>query len=199
VDGVFHAVPHPTHVAKLLGIPTDPRHGPERVAADLVRVLDAWLEVIRSAPWQLLLEPTPSRGRTSRELVVNVFKFVDLLPEAWETGEWNGALEVGMDRWLAEEERVEMTLTDRGKVEAYAEPIRDAVATFFDGVESELGASESRFILNAGGGLAYPDVLDGQRIHAAQHYRQVATHLHSRGTPVPMDALEGLPLPRRIY
>jgi hypothetical protein len=195
VDGVLHAVPHPTNAARVLGIPIEARHDPVRVAAGLVRVLDAWLECLRVTPWPLLLEPTPSRDRTPRELAVNVFKFVELLPGTWESG----ALEVGMERWLTEERTIEVTLTDRAKLIAYAEPIRHAVASFLDEMHDDFRDAESRFVLNAGGGLSYADILDGQRNHAAQHYRQVATFLDSVGAPVPTDALEGIPLPSRIY
>jgi hypothetical protein len=50
--------------------------------------------------------------------------------------------------------------------------------------------------------LPYAGLLDAQRLHAAQHFRQMTTFFRETGRPVPRfdpAALVGLRLPQRIY
>lgn len=72
--------------------------------------------------WGLLTTPTPARGRTLRELIVNVFHPIDLLSQAWATGifAWHP------DR---DSERVER-LIDKDTVVRYAETIHQGWTTF---------------------------------------------------------------------
>ena len=58
-------------------------------------VLDAWLKLIRPLDQETLTAPTPSRGRSLRNLTVNVFHPFELLPTAFETGrfDWDPTLD----------------------------------------------------------------------------------------------------------
>ena len=52
-----------------------------------------------------------------------------------------------------------------------------------------------------GAPISYPRLLEMQRMHAAQHYRQVIVHFEDVGRPVPSFRPEqiGIKLPARIF
>jgi hypothetical protein len=52
------------------------------------------------------------------------------------------------------------------------------------------------------GELTWVGLLEAQRLHAAQHYRQATTFIASQGQPVPdldLARLHGLELPQAVY
>jgi hypothetical protein len=81
---------HRTQIATALGLPVPDTDELQRLAWDIVPVADAWIAHLEQVEWAMLLRPTPSRGRTLRNLTVNVFDPVSLLPDAFLTGsfEW---------------------------------------------------------------------------------------------------------------
>jgi hypothetical protein len=191
VDGVAHSLGHPVQVAALLGLAVETIEDPVRLGRDLDRILEAWLEAVALVPWQALLEPTPSRGRAALELAVNTFVPVRLLPAA-------GGDEALRRHELALESRIAGT----DDLLAFAEPIRLGWIAFLGESEDELRGAPDRPIVTPAGTLPYAGVLDAQRLHAAQHLRQVTTHLAAAGLPVidfRPERLPGLRLPARIY
>jgi hypothetical protein len=207
VDGVAHSLGHPVQVAALLGLAVETIEDPVRLGRDLDRILEAWLEAVALVPWQALLEPTPSRGRAALELAVNTFVPVRLLPAAFGDGRfpWPGdpTTGAGGDEALR---RHELTLESRiagtDDLLAFAEPIRLGWIAFLGESEDELRGAPDRPIVTPAGTLPYAGVLDAQRLHAAQHLRQVTTHLAAAGLPVidfRPERLPGLRLPARIY
>jgi hypothetical protein len=204
VEGVPRPVRHPSQVASLLGLPGVSVADPVRVGRDLERLLAAWLEALAAVPWEAVMEETPSRGRTPLELAVNTFVPVALLPPALASRrfEWPGNPETGAwgDAPLREYElALEAAITGHAELAAFADPVVAAWARFLDEHEASLQAEAERELETPAGPAAFALVLEGQRLHAAQHYRQVTTHFRARGRRVPAFDLSGLDLPERIY
>jgi hypothetical protein len=80
---------HVSQLADVLGLPWRAPLPPDVLAADTVTLLAAWASGI--APLEALLAPTPSRGRSLRNLTVNVHHPFELLPRAWGDGDFRGA------------------------------------------------------------------------------------------------------------
>ena len=82
------------------------REAGEWIAAgwDIAAILRAWCDHLQEAGFELVLEPTPSRGRTLRNLTVNVFHPLELLAGAGETGrfDWDPDLDEERERRLAD-------------------------------------------------------------------------------------------------
>ena len=142
----------------------------------------------------LLLEPTPSRERTVKELTVNTFHPLELLPEAWTSG--------GFD-WHPEDDPTRMeALRDADAVREYAQRISDGWNLFLLDAGAELDERDPQ-VRSPRGTLAYSTLLTSQRWHAAFHYRQVTVFLAARDiglpTALPPEALEPFGLPREVY
>ena len=172
VDGVVEPVLHVSQLAAALGVPSRPTLSSTHLARDTLVVLDAWLAGIRPLAVEALLEPTPARGRSLRNLTVNVFHPFELLPAAWATGVFP---------WDPDEDATrEQTLTTAQGVVGYAEGVRFAWETFVDCAGPELSRSDPA-IASPRGDVTFSVVLDTQRWHAAFHLRQLdavlGTHL----------------------
>jgi hypothetical protein len=207
VDGVAHSLSHPVQVASLLGVAADALDDPVRIGWDLHRVLEAWLEALALVPWSAVLEETPSRARPALELAVNTFVPVGMLPEAFATRRfvWPGnpaTREAGDDALRGYELAIEATVADAVQFAAFGTPILQEWAAFLDEHEEALRAQADREVDTPTGRLPYAGLLDAQRLHAAQHLRQVTTFFRETGRAVPRfdpESLSGLRLPSRIY
>jgi hypothetical protein len=138
--------------------------------------------------------PTPSRGRSLRNLTVNVFHPVELLPTAFDDGrfDWDPTLD----------EVREASLHDAAAVVRYA---RERYVDWHDWLlerEAELVARDPD-VDSPRGEVTYGNLLDSQRWHAAFHYRQVLAHLDASGERVdrrvPLERLTGLDLPAAVF
>jgi hypothetical protein len=184
---------HVSQLAAALGLPAPPRGVATRLAADTADVLRAWLDQLRVLPLSVLLEPTPSRGRTLRNLTVNVFHPFSLLPAAWAGS--------GFDWRPEEDEQRERELTDAAAVVGYAEVVYAGWSTFLE----DAGDLDRPDLLvpSPRGALAWLDLLDHQRWHAAFHYRQLLAFVDerriTREPALPLDVLDGLELPDAVY
>jgi hypothetical protein len=186
VDGVVTPLFHVSQLAAVLGLP--PPEGAEWSAAgwDIATILRAWCDQLREIGFELALEPTPSRGRTLRNLTVNAFHPIELLVEAWGTGrfDWDPDLD-------AERERA---LTDARALTAYAERV---AASWHDFLLAAADAPGDALFTTPRGELEFSALVASQRWHAAYHYRQLVAFLRSRGVlvhhSVEPDADIGLP------
>jgi hypothetical protein len=206
VGGVAHAVSHPVQVATLLDLPVAAVEDPLRIGFDLDRILAVWVEAIVLAPWEALLESTPSRGRTGLELAVNVFVPAGLLSSAFATGTfaWPGDPVSGVpgdDALRTHESAVVAGLGSTSALLQFARPIRAAWAGFLEEAAPALRRAPDREVTTPAGALPYRALLDAQRLHAAQHLRQVTTYLAATGRAVPELRVEslGARLPAQIY
>ena len=188
----------------MFGIPVHPAQEAERIGWDLDKVLGAWIECARLTPWEAWLEPTPSRGRSALDLGINSFVPITLLPEAWR----NRVFPWGTLEWpppqgaIAYEEELNVRCRKLDALLEFVEPIRSEWSMFLQEESDALRSAPDREIEMARGSpISYPRLLEMQRIHAAQHYRQVATYFSSTGRPIPGFRPEQLnfALPDRIY
>ena len=207
VDGIAHSLGHPLQAGSLLGIAVESLGNPVQIGWDLHRVLEAWLEALALVPWEAVLEETPSRGRSTLELAVNTFVPVGLLPDAFTTQRflWPGSAATGVPGEAALREyelTIEAAIADAGQFAAFAEPILEAWAAFLHEQEDALREQPEREVETPAGTLSYVGLVDAQRLHAAQHFRQVTYFFRTSGRPVPRfdpASLSGLRLPDRVY
>jgi hypothetical protein len=180
-----HATPvlHVSQVAEALGIPPPPSGSPGRDAAEAAAILDAWIGVVGEADWEALLAPTPARGRSLRNLTVNVFHPFELLPVAWSGGEFP---------WDPEDDGVrEQRLGTAEELLRFAGVAVAGWRSFLD--REDLDASDPP-VSSPRGPLRFSALVSFQRWHAAYHHRQLVHVLG--GEPVELDDLV---LPREVF
>jgi hypothetical protein len=195
VGGRTFPIMHPSQIASLLDLPgTEPGVDSLRLGWDAVSILDDWGELLPQASWASLVAPTPSRGRSVRNLTVNTFRPFELLVEAWRSHTF---------RWYtgeADAER-ERPLVDREKLVGFARGIQYCWEDFLMESGEELG--EDPEIESNRGTVPYSVILRSQKWHAAFHHRQIVAFLRSEGVALDgaldVEAFEDLELPREVY
>jgi hypothetical protein len=194
VDGVASPILHVSQLATLLGLEAPAHLEVTRLAWDGAVVLDAWLKLIRPLDHETLTAPTPSRGRSLRNLTVNVFHPFELLPTAFETGRFDWDPTLDEDR--------EAAVRDATALVAYASDRHLAWQDWLRESESDLLARDPD-ITSPRGRVTYANLLDSQRWHAAFHYRQLLAFLDGRGHDLTdarsLASLDGLKLPAEIF
>jgi hypothetical protein len=120
---------------------------------------------VRTLDASLLTAPTQSRGRTLRNLTVNVFCPFELLPAAWATGEFP---------W--EPERDDEQERALGDVVAYADSIFAAWTSFV----LEFGGGDTT-VTSPRGEISFSALLESQRDHVAFHLAQLVAFLGEQG------------------
>ncbi len=183
LDGRAHPLLHVSQIAELLGLPA-PAVGSPDDGARALAVLDAWLDAVRTAEWQVLLEPTPSRGRSLRNLTVNVFHPFELLPGAWALGEFPWRPEQDAER--------EAALTTHERLVAWAAAIGAGWSSFLDRGNLAL---RDPLVTSPRGRTRFSTLVSFQRWHAAYHYRQL-THVLGVGRD---EVLDGIDLPLDVF
>ena len=182
---------HVAQLAEALGLPVPPQP-PEEALSDAETVLRspaAWFE---AAPWQLLLEPARSVGRSCRKLSIGILLRSLALAESWETRKSDYRGEGAVD--------ARRCVDDSATLIALAVEAATALAA----LAPRVAAADDR-VVNAGlrGLMRFSLLADFHRRYAAYHHRQIADFLHGRGvappaTVVDTDAL-GIPLPAAVY
>lgn len=188
---------HPVQIRGILGMPPD-ESGPEPwlpMAWDIAAVLDDWLRLLQVYDMDLLLAPTMSRGRNTRNLTVNVWRPIGLLPTAYERhffGWFTGDADL----------QVEVYLQSVDEVVAFAQRGSHAWQAWLMEL-TEQGEVDDPFIASTRGDTAYSELMRLQRFHAAFHHRQIVDFLRSAGvdfTPrLDVGALAGIGLPDELY
>ncbi|MCY4087322.1 MAG: hypothetical protein OXG37_10725 [Actinomycetia bacterium] len=185
---------HVSQIAPILGLPTPAALGAAGLAWDCTRVLGGWVELIETLAWEVLVQKTPSRGRSLRNLTVNVFHPFELLTAAWSTGsfDWDPELDT------AREEQLRSAHT----IVRYARERHVGWLDFVLGHEAQLDDAD-RLITSPRGEITFANLLTQQRWHAAFHYRQLVAFLggegHDVGATVDLAAIGGLELPADIF
>jgi hypothetical protein len=154
---------HVSQLAAALGLPPPEGGEATRFAWETLPLLRAWLDRVRVLD---LTAPVPqSRGRTLRNLTVNVFHPFELLPEAWATGEFPWEPERDDER--------ERALDD---VVAYADN------TLADWTDFVLGfGGGDRNVTSPRGDVSFAALLESQRDHVAFHLEQLVAFLAEAG------------------
>jgi hypothetical protein len=195
VDGRPSTILHVSQIAALLGMP--PPVGSTasvRVAWDLCLVLESWVDNLEHLDRATMVEPTPSRGRSIRNLTVNTFHPIVLLPSAFEEGRF--------DWYPEDDDERERRLTGTVEVHDYATCILDGWKLFLLARDDDAG-DRQRVVSGPRGTLTYAALLESQRWHAAWHLRQVLDHCARRGiepaSTLGSELIDQIGLPARIY
>ena len=191
-DRVVHGW-NPAGYATLLGISYHAavRFTPQALAARLDRVLESAQRLIERFDTGRMDHVPPERKRTVRDLGYHVYRvalsFIDAvdggeLPESWFDDRAPGDLVTGAD------------------VARYGALVRARISGWFQGA----GPDEfTRTVVTYYGPQKADELLERTVWHAGQHLRQLyvlAERLHvTPPAPMPMAALEGLPLPEAIW
>jgi hypothetical protein len=208
IDGTPHVLQHPSQVGLLLGIETPPAlRDAVQVAWDVDSVLHAFLELAEATPWAALRTPLPGLNRTPLALAVDASVGIDALLEPFDTGwfHWPGdpvTGELGDAAVVAYEASIVARIGDRDDLLAFVGGVAEAWRAFVSANEEAFGDDPARPVRTPRGELTWVELLEAQRLHAAQHYRQAVTRVASLGHRVPaldLDSLYGMRLPEAIY
>ena len=160
---------HVSQLAAALRLPVMPSAEPTRLAWETLPLLRSWLDHVRPLDFDRLTEPTHSRGRSLRNLTVNVFHPFELLPAAWATGEFPWEPERDDER--------ERELVD---VVGYAESILAAWTSFVLERGDELGERDPA-VSSPRGEVQFSALLESQRDHVRFHVGQLVAFLGKQG------------------
>ena len=207
VDGTRHVLQHPSEAGVLLGLgATAPLGDARQVAWDIDEIVGAWLELLEITTWEVLQEPLPRLARTPLNLGVDSLVGIAALTRAFSTGwfHWPGNPETGVTGDAAVvgyQDAIVETIGSRDELLGFARPVAQAWrAALLD--DEALRSDSLRPIRAPRGDLPWVRLLEAQRLHAAQHYRQATMFLSERGRPVPsfdLAGLQGLELPGFVY
>jgi hypothetical protein len=208
VDRVAHVLQHPAQATKLLGfeVPVRLRDAWE-VAWHIDAVAQAWVQVASATDWDVLRSPLPRLERLPLALAVDAMVGIVALPPAFSTGwfHWPGnprTGETGDEAVVAREVEIVATIDDREGLLAFVKPVADSWRAFLFEQEQEIRDEPDRPVRTPRGELTWVGLLEAQRLHAAQHYRQATTFIAAQGQPVPdldLARLHGLELPQAVY
>jgi hypothetical protein len=208
IDGTPHVLQHPSQAGMLLGLETPPAlRDAWQVATDIDAVLEAFVELAATTPWEALLTPMPVLNRTPLALAVDASVGITALLEPFTTGwfHWPGnpvTGELGDAEVVAYEASIVATISDRDDLLAFLRPVAESWRTFVLDNDAAFHAEPARPVRTPRGELTWVELLEAQRLHAAQHYRQAATQVASLGHPIPeldLGLLYGMRLPDAIY
>lgn len=198
VDGDPVPIFHPVQLRSLLGMPAEDGDGPEPwlpLAWDIASILDDWLRLLPVFTWEQLLAPTLSRGRNTRNLTVNVWRPIELLPVAYERhffGWYTGEADLQVEAYLHTVEQV-ADYAQRGSW-AWQSWLMEL---------TELPEVDDPWLSSTRGDTAFSHLLRAQRFHAAFHHRQITDFLTTQGVAfdrqLDVTALPGIGLPDEIY
>ena len=191
-DRVVHGW-NPAGYAALLGVSyrATAHFTPQALAGRLDRVLESAQRLIHCFDAERMSHVPPERKRTVRDLAYHVYRvglsFIDAvdrgeLPESWFEERAPGDLVTGAD------------------VARYGALVRARLTGWFQGA----GTDEfTRTVVTYYGPQAADELLERTVWHAGQHLRQLYVLAERLGVtppaPLPMDALDGLPLPESIW
>jgi hypothetical protein len=198
--GRIHLIGHPNQLAGMLGVDAGPSEPDEATLAwDIVTLTELWCGVVDATPWDLVDAPTPSRERTTRELALNVFWFLELARMARTTGRYAPLEDLETDA------RRNRTITTADLLRAFVgEQARAWQAFALDWYPPDGETVEGPSVETRGDGrISFAELLGSQRWHAAMHLRQTTVHLARQGVDHDVDgvlaAMRDLDLPANPY
>ncbi len=208
IGGVPHVLQHPSQAAVLLGLEAPPAlRDASRVAWDIDSLMTAWVEVCTQTPWDELISPIAGFGRTPLALAVDGSVGIQALLEPFgsEWFHWPGNPETGEtgdQTVVAYEASIVERIVDRGDLLAFVATVAADWRGFVVANDEAFAADPARPVRTPRGPLTWVELLEAQRLHCAQHYRQATTSLTSRGLKIPLldlETLYGMRLPESVY
>ena len=188
VDDRAVGIIHVSQLASLIGIGGATAVDERRQAWDLAAMLRIWVRIVGLLDWPTMLAATPSRGRSVRELVVNVFEMIRPLQDAWAGDDF--VIDVPSERPVAES-------LDAPGLTRYMEGIASQWEAFV--VAHEIDERPSAVpvwrTIESGerrplGELPFGGILSFVANHTAGHLRQTTVFLDRRGIGHAPDRLE---------
>lgn len=168
VDGSATPILHVSQLAAALGLPAPPSSEPSRLAWETLPILRAWADRVSPLDDELLSAPTPSRGRSLRNLTVNVFHPFELLPGAWANGRF---------QWEPErDDERERALRGAVDVVDYAARILAGWTEFVLEHGDELGQRDP-VVFSPRGDILFSALLESQLEHVSFHHGQLVAFL----------------------
>ena len=166
VDGRTTPLLHVSQLAAALGLTAPDASPAGQLALETVPVLESWLDSVRPLDFELLTAPTPSRGRSLRNLTVNVFHPFELLPAAWITSTFP---------WEPErDDELEVLLTSAAEVVAFAER---ALTEWTGFLRTTALDAHDPLVSTPRGELRFSAVVDSQLRHVLFHHGQLVEFL----------------------
>ena len=208
IDGVPHVLQHPSQAAVLLGLEAPPAlRDASRVAWDIDSLMAAWVEVCTETPWDALTSPIAGFGRTPVALAVDASVGIKALLEPFvsEWFHWPGNPETGEtgdQTVVAYEASIVQRIVDRGDLLTFVATVATDWRDFVVANDDAFASDPARPVRTPRGPLTWVELLEAQRLHCAQHYRQATTWLTSRGQETPLldlETLYGMRLPDAVY
>jgi hypothetical protein len=171
VDGKTMPLLHVSQLAAALGLAAPDPSPASRLALQTVPILESWLHSVRTLDFELLTAPTASRGRSLRNLTVNVFHPFELMPAAWDTSAFPWDPERDDER--------EALLTSTADVAAFAER---ALIEWTGFVRAEGSALDARdpLVSTPRGEVSFSALVDSQLRHAQFHHDQLGELIRDR-------------------
>src|SRR5262249_20910116 len=156
---------------------------------------------------EVLNTPLPRLERLPLALAVDTMIGIAALPPAFSSGwfHWPGnplTGETGDAAVVAYEAEIVATIEDRDELLGVVEPVAGTWRSSLFEHEDSLRGEPARPIRAPRGELTWVELLEAQRLHAAQHFRQAAEFLADKGQRLPdldLATLHGLELPQSAY
>lgn len=208
IDGIPHVLQHPSQAAVLLGLEAPPQlRDARRVAWDIETLMAAWVELCTDTPWDVLTAPIPGFGRTPLALAVDASVGIQALREPFASGwfHWPGNPETGETGdqiVVAYEAAIVQSIADRRHLLDFVATVAASWRDLVVANEDAFDADPARPVRTPRGPLTWVELLEAQRLHCAQHYRQATTWLSAEGhttPPVELEAMYGMRLPEAVY
>lgn len=208
IDGIPHVLQHPSQAAVLLGLEAPPQlRDARRVAWDIDSLMAAWVELCTDTPWDVLTAPIPGFGRTPLALAVDASVGIQALREPFASGwfHWPGNPETGEtgdQTVVAYEAAIVQRIPDRRHLLDFVATVAASWRDFVVANEDAFDADPARPVRTPRGALTWVELLEAQRLHCAQHYRQATTWLSAEGhttPPVELETMYGMRLPEAVY
>ena len=166
-----------------------------------------WVEVCTQTAWDELISPIAGFGRTPLALAVDGSVGIQALLEPFgsEWFHWPGNPETGEkgdQTVVAYEASIVERIVDRGDLLAFVATVAADWRGFVVANDEAFAADPARPVRTPRGPLTWVELLEAQRLHCAQHYRQATTWLTSRGLKIPpldLETLYGMRLPESVY
>jgi hypothetical protein len=171
VDGDEMPILHISQIARRLGLSAPEAGEALGLGWELAATLERWVDVIQRLDLAELVAPTGSRGRSIRNLTVNAFHPVELLPDTFATGRFNWDPDGDTER--------EVVLRDADTVLDYAERIGRRWTSFLLEREDELRARDPA-VSSPRGEVTFSELLESQRRHAGFHLDEIESATRAR-------------------
>ena len=187
IDGIPHVLQHPSQAAVLLGLQAPPSlRDARRVAWDIDTLMSAWVELCSGTPWDVLTAPIAGFGRTALALAIDASVGIQALGAPFASGwfHWPGNPETGEtgdQTVVAYEASIVRRIADRRDLLDFVAPVAADWRRFVVANDDAFEAEPAKPVQTPRGPLTWVELLEAQRLHCAQHYRQATTWLASQG------------------